>query len=186
MNPVDAIETMFTGPGAEDYLGEAVTQAEHMCQAGWLAQQAGASDELVAACLLHDVGHFSGDVSGHDLMGGTDNRHSMSGAQWLSQWFGPAVTEPIRLHVAAKRYLCAVEPEYFAKLSEASVYTLSVQGGPMSAEQVAAFEAEPYAADAVALRRWDDAAKDPESKAPGIFSFRLLLERLVVTPAGAG
>lgn len=183
MNPIDAIEALFSGPGAGDYLGEAVTQAEHMCQAGLLAQQSGASDELVAACLLHDVGHFHGEVSGRDLMGGTDNRHSMTGAQWLGQWFGPAVTEPIRLHVAAKRYLCAVEPEYFAKLSEASVYTLSVQGGPMSAEQVAEFEAEPYAADAVALRRWDDAAKDPACQAPDFAHFRPLLERLVTTAA---
>ena len=104
----------------------------------------------MAAALLHDVGHFTGEVTGHDLMGGTDNRHSHVGAEWLGQWFGPAVTEPIRLHVAAKRYLCAIESSYYDLLSEASRYTLGVQGGPMAPEEVAGFDAEPYAQDAVA------------------------------------
>ncbi|TDD59242.1 metal-dependent phosphohydrolase [Kribbella antibiotica] len=178
MNPLDEIAELFAGQGAEDYFGEAVTQAEHMYQAGFLAQRAGASDALIAAALLHDVGHFHGAVSGDELMQGTDNRHSHSGSDWLGQWFGPAVTEPVRLHVAAKRYLCAAEPEYFAKLSEASVFTLEVQGGPMTPEQVERFEAEPYYADAVALRRWDDEAKDPELETPGFDYFRPVLERL--------
>ncbi|WP_405063997.1 HD domain-containing protein [Kribbella sp. NBC_01505] len=179
MNPIDQIAELFAGQGAEDYFGEAVTQAEHMCQAGLLAQQSGAPDALVAAALLHDIGHFQGELSGDDLMQGTDNRHSHSGSEWLAQWFGPAVTEPVRLHVAAKRYLCAAEPEYFAKLSEASVYTLQVQGGPMTPEQVERFEAEPYCTDAVALRRWDDEAKDPTIQTPSFDHFRPLLEGLL-------
>src|SRR6202042_1447751 len=119
-----------------------------------------------AAALLHDVGHFTGAISGADLMRGTDNKHSDTGAAWLARWFGPAVTEPVRLHVAAKRYLCAVEPGYADTLSPASVYTLSVQGGPMSEAEAAAFAAGPYAAGAVAVRRWDDAAKDPGADVP--------------------
>jgi phosphonate degradation associated HDIG domain protein len=179
VNPLDELAALFAGQGAQDYFGEAVTQAEHMCQAGMLARADGAPDALVAAALLHDIGHFHGEVTGEELMDGTDNRHSASGSEWLSRWFGPAVTEPVRLHVAAKRYLCAVEPAYFARLSEASVFTLSVQGGPMTADQARAFEAEPYHADAVALRRWDDRAKDATVDTPGFDHFRPLLRGLL-------
>jgi len=177
--PVEQIRDLFAGPGSEDYLGEDVTQAQHMCQAGALAESAGAADELIAAALLHDVGHFLGQLSGHDLMSGTDNRHSHIGAAWLSQWFGAGVTDPIRLHVAAKRYLCAIEPAYAAQLSPASAHTLEVQGGPMDQEQVRAFEAEPYFAEAVSLRRWDDAAKDPGAATPTFEHFRPVLSRLL-------
>ena len=111
-----------------------------MLQAAALAELAGAAPALIAAALLHDVGHFTGTVTGRDLMQGTDNRHSDQGANWLAQWFGPEVTEPVRLHVDAKRYLCAVEPGYLDRLSPASVYTLRVQGGPMQAAEAAEFE----------------------------------------------
>src|SRR5207248_2631275 len=130
-------------------------------------EAAGAPAPLVAAALLHDVGHLRHEPQGG--LGGirvssprdsTDARHGTAGAQWLSRWFGPAVTEPVRLHVAAKRYLCATEPGYFGLLSPESVRTLALQGGPMMPEQVTAFEALPCARDAVAVRRWDDEAKD--------------------------
>ena len=176
---VDQIAALFAGEGGAEYLGEPVTQAQHMLQAAALAERGGAAPALVAAALLHDVGHFTGAVHGRELMAGRDNRHSHQGADWLAAWFGPEVTEPVRLHVAAKRYLCAVEPGYFAKLSEASVYTLSVQGGPMSAEEVAAFEAGPHAADAVRLRRWDEAAKEPDADDPGFEHYWELLAGLV-------
>ncbi|HEX3930332.1 MAG TPA: HD domain-containing protein [Nocardioides sp.] len=182
--PVDRLADLFAGPGAGDYLGEAVTQAQHMCQAATLAEGAGAPDELVAAALLHDVGHFQGEVTGRDLMAGTDNRHSDTGAAWLTQWFPPGVTEPVRLHVAAKRYLCAVDPAYVGSLSPASLYTLGVQGGPMDDAQQRAFEAEAYHADAVSLRRWDDAAKDPGSPTPEFDHFRPLLSRLLSRQPG--
>ena len=129
-DPVRVIADLFAAEGAGEYLGEPVTQAQHMLQAAALAEGAGAAPELVAAALLHDVGHFRGAVSGHQLMSGTDNRHGDQGADWLAQWFGPGVTEPVRLHVAAKRYLCAVEPGYFGALSAASVYTLRRPGRP--------------------------------------------------------
>jgi gamma-butyrobetaine dioxygenase len=175
---VDAIAKLFANEGAAEYLGEAVSQAEHMLQAGMLAETAGASPSLIAAALLHDVGHFQGVITGRDLMRGTDNRHSDTGADWLTRWFGPEVCEPVRLHVAAKRYLCAVEPTYFDQLSPASVHTLQVQGGPMRADEVAAFEAGGFAAQAVSLRRWDEAAKDAAVTAPGFNHFRPLLESL--------
>jgi len=113
------------------------------------------------------------------LRASTDARHGDAGVRWLSQWFGEAVTEPVRLHVAAKRYLCATEPGYFGHLSAESVRTLVLQGGPMAAEQAAAFEARPYARDAVAVRRWDDEAKDPSVTPPGFGHFAPLLTSLL-------
>jgi gamma-butyrobetaine dioxygenase len=114
-------------------------------------------------------------------MGGSDNDHAERGAAWLARWFSPAMTEPVRLHVAAKRYLCATEPAYFGLLSPASVYTLTLQGGPMTDAEAAAFAAGPHAAGAVAVRRWDDAAKDPAADVPGFASYRRLLEGLRLT-----
>lgn len=176
---LDELEDLFEGEGGGEYLGEEVTMAQHMLQAGAQAQAAGASDELVAAALLHDIGHFHGALHGTDLMEGRDNRHSHTGADRLTPLFGPEVTEPVRLHVAAKRYLCAVEPDYYAALSEASQFTLGVQGGPMSEEEVGRFEASPFAQDAVAVRRWDDRAKDAQAATPDLAHFRPLLRTLL-------
>jgi gamma-butyrobetaine dioxygenase len=177
--PVQIIAELFASEGAADYLGEAVTQATHMLQAAALAERAGAAPPLVAAALLHDVGHFTSTVSGHDLMRGTDNSHSEQGANWLARWFGPDVTEPIRLHVDAKRYLCAIEPDYLRLLSPASVYTLGVQGGPMGEHEAAEFAASPFAADACRLRRWDDEAKVPDAPTPGFQHFVPVLAGLI-------
>jgi gamma-butyrobetaine dioxygenase len=177
-DPVRVIADLFASEGAGEYLGEAVTQAEHMLQAAMLAERDGAADALVAAALLHDVGHFAEALTGPDLMAGTDTRHGEVGASWLAQWFGEEVTEPVRLHVAAKRYLCAVEPDYAAALSPASVYTLGVQGGPMQGAEVAEFEATRFAQAAVQVRRWDDAAKDPEVEAPLFDHFAPMLRAL--------
>jgi phosphonate degradation associated HDIG domain protein len=188
MSPVDAIAELFTSEGAADYLGEPVTIAEHLLQAGALAQAAGAPSALVAAALLHDVGHLRGAdaqadaivLSGRELMSGTDNNHGDRGAVWLAQWFPVSVSEPVRLHVAAKRYLCATEPSYFGQLSEASVYTLSVQGGAMTDAEAREFEREPHAADAIAVRRWDDQAKDPSADVPAFDHYHRLLASLLI------
>jgi gamma-butyrobetaine dioxygenase len=173
-----AIAALFASEGAAEYLGEPVSQAAHMLQAAALAQQDHAARSLVAAALLHDVGHFAGTLTGHDLMRGTDNRHEETGAAWLAQWFGEEVTEPVRLHVAAKRYLCTVDPGYAASLSPASVYTLGVQGGPMRQAEVATFEANWWAAAAIRVRRWDDAAKDPGAQVPGFDHYVSVLRAL--------
>jgi gamma-butyrobetaine dioxygenase len=172
MTAVETIGELFAGPGAQAYLGEPVSIGAHMRQAGALAEGAGADGSLVAAALLHDIGHLR-----HE----TDARHGEAGARWLSQWFGEAVTEPVRLHVPAKRYLCAVEPGYFALLSAESVRSLARQGGPMTAEEAAAFEALPHAADAVTVRRWDEAAKDPAVTPPEFAHFAPLLGALVLS-----
>jgi phosphonate degradation associated HDIG domain protein len=167
---IEVIGELFAGPGARDYLGEPVTIGEHMRQAGALAEAVGAAAPLVAAALLHDVGHLRSEI---------DARHGAAGARWLSQWFGEPVTEPVRLHVAAKRYLCAAEPGYFGLLSQDSVRTLALQGGPMTAEQASVFEALPFARDAVAVRRWDDEAKDPSVTPPSFAYFEALLSALL-------
>jgi len=189
---VETIGELFAGPGARDYLGEPVTIGEHLLQAAALAEAAGADSLLVAAALLHDIGHLLGEkpssrgglggssprASTADRHGEPEDRHGEAGARWLSRWFGEAVTEPVRLHVAAKRYLCAVDAGYFGLLSAESVRTLWLQGGPMTAAEVAAFEALPHARDAVAVRRWDDQAKDQAITPPGFAHFAPLLEAL--------
>jgi gamma-butyrobetaine dioxygenase len=174
MTAVETIGELFAGPEARDHLGEPVPIGEHMLQAGTLAEAAGAEPALVAAALLHDIGHL---VVGK----AEEDRHGESGARWLSQWFGAAVTEPVRLHVPAKRYLCAADAAYFGLLSAESIRTLSLQGGPMTAAEVAAFEALPYARDAAAVRHWDDQAKDPAVTPPRFAHFAPLLEALVRT-----
>lgn len=175
---VDVIGELFAGEGAADYLGEPVSQAAHMLQAAALAERSGAPPAAIAAALLHDVGHLVGARSGHDLMGGTDNWHQDQGASWLAQWFGPDITEPVRLHVDAKRYLCAVEPGYLGRLSPASVFTLGVQGGPMGPAEIVAFEANSYASAACQVRRWDDEAKDPSALVPPFGHYAALLAAL--------
>ena len=170
MTAVEEIGALFAGPGARDYLGEPVTIGTHMLQAAALAEAAGADPAQVAAALLHDIGHLRNE---------TDSRHGPAGAEWLSQWFGEEVTEPVRLHVSAKRYLCTAEPGYFELLSDESVRTLEHQGGPMTAAEAAAFEALPFARDAVAVRRWDDEAKDPAVTPPEFAHFESLLGKLV-------
>ena len=172
MTAVETIGEMFAGPRARDHLGEPVSIGEHMLQAGALAEAAGAESPLVAAALLHDIGHLlDGDED--------EDRHGEAGANWLGQWFGDAVTEPVRLHVAAKRYLCVVDAGYFERLSAESVRTLSLQGGPMTAAEVAAFEALPFSRDAAAVRRWDDQAKDTAVAPPRFAHFAPLLQALV-------
>lgn len=178
---IEELGDLFAGPGAGEYLGEPVTIGVHMRQAGALAEAAGAPEALVAAALLHDIGHLhdAGPSGASALADTVDARHGERGANWLSGWFPDAVTEPVRLHVAAKRYLCAIEPGYYARLSDESKRTLAVQGGPMSAGDVRRFERGTFATDAVAVRRWDDQAKEPSVAPPEFGHFAPLLARLL-------
>jgi len=156
---VDRILDLFATRGAREYMGEAVSMSQHMEQSAACAAADGAPASLVVAALLHDIGHFVGEHPIEALENGIDNRHEEVGADYLRDYFPAAVTEPIRLHVAAKRYLCATDAEYLAHLSPASVDSLAVQGGPMSAVEVAAFESNPYHRDAIRLRLYDDDGK---------------------------
>jgi len=154
-----------------------INQRQHALQAALLAEQAGLSDAMVAAALLHDIGHMVHDLGQNPADDGVDDEHERLGHEFLTSMFGPEVTEPVRLHVAAKRYLCAVEPDYFAKLSRDSVLSLSLQGGPMSAEEVAEFEAVAEYADAVQLRRFDEQAKVKGLQTPPAAHFLPYVER---------
>jgi phosphonate degradation associated HDIG domain protein len=171
-DPVDKIFELFASHGAERYGGERISQLAHALQCGHLAEQAGASTHLITAALLHDVGHLVGKGDEGLASKGIDARHEEIAAVWLSRWFGPEVIEPIREHVAAKRYLCRVEPGYFETLTQASVTSLKVQGGAFSAEEADGFAALPHATEAVLLRRWDEEGKDPTRVTPDLEHFR--------------
>jgi phosphonate degradation associated HDIG domain protein len=170
---------IFARRGAEEYLGEQVTIAEHMLQGAQLAEEANASEEVIAAALLHDIGHFTHDFPVDAADQGIDSRHEEAGARVLRDWFPQIVLDCVREHVAAKRYLCATDPDYFAKLSPASVHSLNLQGGPMDAAEVATFEQNPNYRDIVQVRIWDDEGKVPGHKTPGFEYYMPLLKRVV-------
>lgn len=180
---VDGIFTLMLRQGARQYGGEAVSELAHALQGATLAEREGAAPALVVATLLHDYGHM---VEGGDeglAERGIDAGHERRGADALAALgFGPAVTEPVRLHVAAKRYLCVAEPGYAAGLSPASTLSLALQGGPMSPAEAAAFLARPHAAESVRLRHWDEQAKDPRAETPGLEHFRAVVERCLARP----
>jgi len=175
MSATDDILALLARGDSSLYSGERISQLEHALQCAHFAQQAGAEDALVVATLVHDLGHI---LHGGEYAAGRgiDDRHEASGADFLTHHFGPDVTEPVRLHVAAKRYLCATDPSYFDRLSEASVRSLALQGGPMSAQEVEDFEANPYAQAAVRLRQWDEQGKIVGMKTPDLAHFRPLVD----------
>lgn len=173
---VDDVLALFATHGAERY-DEEVFQLAHAEQTAALARASGASEPLVAASLLHDVGHLLELADRQGTRDRTrDQRHEAVGAAWLATLFPSAVTAPVALHVRAKRYLCAVEPGYVNVLSAGSVASLERQGGPMDAAEVDTFEASLGWEDAVALRRWDDEAKIPDLQVPSAESYREVLE----------
>jgi phosphonate degradation associated HDIG domain protein len=171
---VAEITRLFETHGAAWYGGEGIDQRQHALQCAHLGEQAGASSELVVAALLHDLGH----LLQQDAPEEKDDVHQWVVIPFLRGLFPPSVIEPISLHVDAKRYLCAVDPTYALQLSDASLRSLRLQGGPFSPEQAQIFIAQEFAADAVALRRWDDLAKNPTAQPPGWLHFQPVLERV--------
>lgn len=175
---------LFASPAARRMYDEEVTELEHALQAAALAHADGAPDHLVAAALLHDVGHLVSDDNvplDEDLA--EDFHHERVGARYLARWFGPEVTAPVALHVAAKRYLCAVEPGYLDDLSPSSARSLALQGGPMSPAEVEAFERLAHHDAATLVRRWDDRAKVAGLAVADLADYRSLLARLASAPA---
>jgi phosphonate degradation associated HDIG domain protein len=158
MSALGEIRAAFARRGGNTY-GEGVSQLEHALQCAACAERDGAAPALIAATLLHDIGHLIHDLPQDIADQGIDAQHESLGSAWLSRHFGPEVTEPVRLHVAAKRYLAATERGYYDLLSPASIQSLQLQGGLMSMEERARFAAERFAEDAVKLRRWDDEGK---------------------------
>ena len=170
MSVLDEIRAAFAARGGDTY-GEGVSQLEHALQCAACAERDGAAPALIAATLLHDIGHLVHNLPQDIADRGIDAQHESLGSAWLSRHFGPDVTEPVRLHVAAKRYLATTERGYFDLLSPASVQSLHLQGGPMSVEERVRFAAERFAGDAVKLRRWDDEGKIVGAKTPGLDHF---------------
>lgn len=169
---------IFQQRGAGAYFGERVSMSEHALQAAHFAQAAAAPPALIVAALLHDIGHLLADVPGDIAAWSVDAHHEQVGSAWLARRFGPEVSEPVRLHVPAKRYLLATNPEYFASLSPASVITLKLQGGPMAAHEVVQFERERYCREAVQIRHWDDLGKVSGLTTPGFDDYCALIESL--------
>lgn len=167
---------IFATKGHSQYGGEPVSQLEHGLQCATLAKQNSASSELITACLLHDLGHLVRDLGDNPAEQGIDDRHEYEAIKWLKSLFPPAVTEPIKLHVEAKRYLCAVDANYLASLSPNSQLSLILQGGAFSTEEATKFIAKPHAKDALKLRIWDDQAKVADLVTPSLNSFVPIIE----------
>ncbi len=180
MNALDGLFELYASPAALRMYDEDVTELDHALQAAALAQADGAPDQLIAAALLHDVGHLVSDDNvplDDDLT--EDFHHERVGARYLTRWFGAEVTAPVALHVAAKRYLCAVEEGYLADLSPASLRSLQLQGGPMTDAETEAFERLPHHVEATLVRRWDDRAKVAGLAVAGLEEHRTLLDGLL-------
>lgn len=176
---VDFIGDIFHRRGADSYLGEDVTMSEHMLQGAYLAEKSGAEDPVIAAALLHDIGHYTNEFPEDALEKGVNNYHDSAGADVIKDFFPSLVIDAIRYHVAAKRYLCAVEEDYFRRLSNASVHTLNLQGGPMSADEIAVFRSQPHLETIIQVRRWDDEGKVAGVKTPEFSHYAPMLQRIV-------
>ncbi|MDE2051447.1 MAG: HD domain-containing protein [Gammaproteobacteria bacterium] len=178
MSVIDEVFSLYAARGSAAYFGEAVSMTEHGLQAAHFAELEGAREIVVAAALLHDIGHLIATVPDDIAEWTVDARHEATGARWLSKWFGDEVAEPVRLHVRAKRYLCTVDATYFSQLSPASILTLKLQGGPMPADEVASFEAESGYRDAIVVRRCDDRGKVAGLETRRLEDYRGLLQSL--------
>lgn len=165
------LETLYAERGARRYGLNSISQLEHALQGAALSVAAGDGDALVVATLLHDIGHMIHHLGESPAARGIDDRHEILAAKQLAKLFGPDVVEPVRMHVDAKRYLCAAEADYFARLSPDSVRSLALQGGPMSADEMRAFEAQPFWREALKLRRYDEGAKVPGLDVPGFEAY---------------
>jgi phosphonate degradation associated HDIG domain protein len=177
----EEILALFARRGSGAYFGESVSMTEHMLQAAHFAQLESAAPHLVLAALLHDVGHLVEEVP-DDLADWThDARHEEVGSRWLAARLPPSVAEPVRLHVPAKRYLCATDSGYYSLLSPASVVTLKLQGGPMNETEVARFEQQAFYRDAVRVRRWDDQGKVVGLKTPQLPDYAAMIGELSVS-----
>ena len=179
---LDNIAQLFASHGARIYSGEPVTQLQHALQTASLAEQCGEQDELITACLLHDLGHMLNDQGETPTMRELDDTHQYFALPFLRGLFSDRVLDAIRLHVDAKRYLCRMRPDYRATLSADSIRSLELQGGIYSQQQCVEFIAQPGAPDAVKLRQWDDQAKQPNLSTPELAHFLQRAARCCISP----
>ena len=178
-NIVDFIGSIFEKRGDEEYLGEPVTMGQHMLQGATMAEKSRESDEIIIGTLLHDIGHFTSEFGTFSMEDTEDRYHEDAGAAVLEQFFPKVITDCCRHHVAAKRYLCATDPEYFQKLSTASVHSLNLQGGPMSEAELKDFEKNPNLKKILKVRLYDDAGKIPDMITPSFWHFAPLVQKMV-------
>jgi phosphonate degradation associated HDIG domain protein len=174
----EAVIQLMVSRGGASYFGEPVTVLEHCLQAAYFAREAASSGTLIVASLLHDVGHLLHHEGENAAELGMDTRHEELGNRLLAAHLPAAVTEPIRLHVPAKRYLCFADSGYLDALSPSSILSLGLQGGPMSNDEAREFLALQFAREAIALRHFDDEAKIPELPVPEIHTYLPLLKTL--------
>lgn len=170
---------IFERRGGEEYLGEPVTMAQHMLQGAALAERANMPERIIVAALLHDIGHFTSEFGTYHPDDTHDRHHEEAGAEVLEEFFPTVVTDCVRYHVAAKRYLCATKPEYFKRLSTASVHSLNLQGGPMDAHEVAKFERNPNLEEIIQVRYLDDAGKHADMQTPDFLHYAPMVQRVV-------
>ena len=181
---VDFIGSIFDRRGGEEYLGEPVNMGQHMLQGATIAEQNGQPEEIIVGALLHDIGHFTSEFGTFTMQDTEDRHHEDAGAEVLERFFPSIITDCVRYHVAAKRYLCATRPEYFRRLSKASIHSLDLQGGPMDAKEVATFETNPNLDQIIAVRYLDDASKRPDMVTPNYWHFAPMIQRMVDRQAG--
>ena len=178
-NIVDFIGSIFERRGGEEYLGEPVTMGQHMLQGATLAEQNKEPDEIVVGALLHDIGHFTSEFGTFSMDDTEDRYHENAGADLLENFFPSVITDCCRYHVAAKRYLCATDPLYCNKLSDASVHSLNLQGGPMSEAEIINFKRNPNLKQILTVRLYDDAAKVPKMATPSFRHFAPLVHKML-------
>ena len=182
VNPINQIRDLFDQRGHLAY-GEGVSQLQHALQAASLAERDDVPNNLIVAALLHDFGHLLHGLPEDVAEQGIDGHHERIGEKWLEEHFGPEVSQPVRLHVAAKRYQCTVNPGYLAQLSPSSLKSFILQGDKMNGDEVSAFEKNPFFKNALQLRTWDDHAKDPEMETPPLEHYLPLVKGALVSSA---
>ena len=178
-NIVAFLGDIFERCGDEEYLGEPVTMAQHMLQGATIAEQNGLDEEIIVGALLHDIGHFTSEFGTFSMDDTEDRFHEEAGAEVLSSFFPSVIVDCVRHHVAAKRYLCATKSDYFKRLSEASVHSLNLQGGPMSVEEVQEFEKNPNLKKIIQVRYLDEAGKQADMETPDFWHFAPMVQSLV-------
>jgi phosphonate degradation associated HDIG domain protein len=178
-NIVAFIGEIFERCGDEEYLGEPVTMAEHMLQGATLAERKGMPQDIIVGALLHDIGHFTSEFGTFSMDDIQDRFHEEAGARVLEKFFSSVITDCVRYHVAAKRYLCATNASYFERLSPASVHSLKLQGGPMNDEEVTEFEKNQNLKKIIQVRYLDDAGKSSGMRTPDFWHFAPMVQRIV-------